>query len=396
MKILLINKFHYLRGGAERAYFDTARILEERGHEVAFFSMKHPQNIQTPWSKYFVQNVDYRAQYTIFQQFHLGLGMIWNREAQKNLSLLLDAFQPDVVHLHNIYHQLSPSIIPTIKKRDIPLVMTLHDYKLICPNYSLFVRGNIWEGGAFRCMTDRCIRNAFVPSVLCSLERIFHEMIGVYRKVDTFLSPSLFLKEKFQEHGFLGDIEIVSQPIQQIKEEGSAHHKEHILYAGRLSEEKGIDVLLSALTQTPRLSLRVAGDGPKRVYLKKLAKKLSIENQVSFLGHLGNREIKEELAQAKALVIPSVWYENMPYALTEALGSGQVVIASRLGGMTERIVHGENGFLFEKGNVEELATLLKSLEGKDLSSLREKARESVKDLNEKRYYQQLMKMYQKK
>jgi len=213
MRILLVNKFHYLRGGAERAYFDTARILEDHGHEVAVFSMHHPDNRETPWSRYFVETVDYSLQYSIFERFRLAKNMIWNSRAARNMEALLDEFQPDVVHLHNIYHQISPSIIPVIKRRGIPIVMTLHDYKLICPNYSMFVRGAVWEGGSLACVRDRCVRDALLPSMVCGIERIVHRSLSVYEKIELFLSPSQFLKEKFLSSGFYGRIEVVGQPI---------------------------------------------------------------------------------------------------------------------------------------------------------------------------------------
>ena len=157
MKILLINKYHYLKGGAERAYFDMARILTERGHEVAFFSMKHPENRATPWEKYFVENIEYHdTELSIGRRLALAGKILFNFEAKRKLSELLDEFQPDIAHAHNIYHQLTPSIFWPLAKRRIPIVMTLHDYKIVSPNYNLFVRGRIWEhSSAVRCLVDR-------------------------------------------------------------------------------------------------------------------------------------------------------------------------------------------------------------------------------------------------
>ena len=146
MKILLINKYHYLKGGAERAYFDMARILVERGHEVAFFSMHDPNNVSTTWERYFVESVDYGAlDLSLVERLRMAGRILWNHEANRKLAALLQEFQPDIAHAHNIYHQLSPSILWTLRKHGVPIVMTLHDYKVISPNYSLFVRGQIWD-----------------------------------------------------------------------------------------------------------------------------------------------------------------------------------------------------------------------------------------------------------
>ncbi len=395
MKILLINKFHYVRGGAERAYFDTASTLRQHGHEVAFFSMHHPNNKETQWEKYFIENIDYHKQYTIQKRFELVGKMLWNFEAQHRLGSLLKAFRPDIAHLHNIYHQLSPSIIATLKKQGVPMVMTLHDYKLLSPNYSLYVRGKIWEGEAFRCIRDRCVRDAFVPSVVCSLEHTLHSFLGIYKNVDVFLSPSLFLKELFEKKGFQGKIKSISQPlILQPTQQEENPRGEHLFYAGRLSREKGIDTLLSALVYLPTCTVRIAGEGPEKNNLYTLAHSLGVVDRVTFLGHLSSEKLKKELCFAKAVIIPSVWYENMPYALLEALGAGQVVIASKIGGMTEKIIHRENGFLFEAGNVKDLVTVLSQLDTYDLDGIRKRAKESVASLTQQQYYRNLFAVYQ--
>lgn len=396
MKVLLINKFHYLRGGAEKAYFDTARILEDHGHEVAFFSMHHPKNEKTPFEKYFVEYVDYHHQYSTKERIQYALRILWNKEAQKNLERLIKDFQPDIAHLHNIYHQLSPSIIQILKKNNIPLVMTLHDYKLICPNYSLFVRGHIWEGGQWKCLRDRCVDNSLSKSSVCSLERIFHKVIGVYNKVDIFLSPSLFLKQKFQEKGFVGDIRTISQPITLFdkKDMPIDERERYFVYAGRLSKEKGIDILLKALSHTQETELYLLGEGPERNNLECLAREFDIEDRVRFFGHTPYDKTQAVVEKSKAVIIPSLWYENMPYALVEALGGGNVVIASRIGGIPERIQDQENGFLFEAGNEKELSNILQNIDTFDLDRIRENARESVKDFQEEQYFKNLIAIYQ--
>lgn len=218
MKILLINKYHYLRGGAERTYFDTAEILKAHGHEIAFFSMKHPANEPTVWDKFFVDNIDYREKGNGFWKKIVSVLRIWyNFQAAKNLEALLKKFKPDVAHLHNIYHQLSPSIINVLKKHHIPMVMTLHDYKLICPNYNLLVSGKIWEKSRpnkyYLCVKDKCVQDSYAKSLVCTIEAYFHRLMRIYSKVNLFISPSKFLISKFQEFDFKKEIVYLPNPF---------------------------------------------------------------------------------------------------------------------------------------------------------------------------------------
>lgn len=394
MKILLVNKFHYRRGGSERAYLDTGRILESHGHTVAYFSMQHPNNIETPWKKYFIKNREYnRDHYSVWKKISLALDILWNCEARKNFAKLLDDFQPDVIHLHNISHQISPSILSLIQKRRIPAVMTLHDYKLISPNYFLFLRGRVWEGGGWQCLRDRCVRDSYGASAVCAVEFWMQHLFHFYDAVDFFLSPSEFLKQKFETSGFPGEIRRISQPIDQTNEKENTGAENFFLYAGRLSYEKGVETLLQSVAKIPNALLHIAGEGPDRELLGVLARELGIERSVRFLGHLSSQELEVQIRKAKAVIVSSLWHENMPYAVVEALALGKIVVASRMGGITERIKDGKNGFLFPAGNDETLAEILKNLETQNLSDIAQRARESVRDLNEDAYYTQLMDVY---
>lgn len=397
MKILLVNKYHYIKGGAERAYFDTARVLEEHGHEVAFFSMQNPMNLETRWSKYFIDAVDYHNNPSIRQKVGIVKNILWNRQAQKNLESLIEEFQPDVAHLHNIYHQISPSIIATLKRHGVPVVMTLHDYKLICPNYSMYVRGRIWEGGALRCVFDRCVKDSYAKSFVCAVESIFHRLTGIYNCVDAYIAPSQFLRRKFQESGFKKEIIHITQPLfeEDLFESTPLNVSSPILFAGRLSVEKGIEALIRAIALCPREKLEIAGSGPEEGVLKELVGSLGIQDRVSFLGHLSNTELRPKIQMAKAVVIASVWFENMPYALLEALGAGKVVIASRIGGIIERIVDGENGFLFEAGDVEGLASIIREMNVKNVKDIQRKAKESIQDVSPEEYYKKVFSLYQR-
>lgn len=393
MRILLINKYHYPKGGAERAYFDTASILAENGHKIAFFSMAHPNNLPTPWQKYFVRQVDYLDEKQSFLSKIQAAGRIlWNVEAARKLEQLIIEFSPDVAHLHNTYHQLSPSILWVLKRHRIPIVMTLHDYKAVSPNYSLFVRGKIWEHtSGWKTIIDRAIKDSLVKSVVCALELWLHKLIGSYRLVNQFIAPSKFLIQKYQALGFPFPIKQVVQPLSPFPQPPvQLGQGNYYLFAGRLSPEKGAETLLKAFAGLPNLKLMVAGTGPEEVRLKE---QYGHFPNITFLGHLAGEPLAAVFREARAFVIPSEWYENMPYSMLEAFGYGLPVIGSRLGGITERVTDGTNGFLFEAGSVESLQAAIHRLEQSDRAALSRSAWESIQDLHDRVYYHNLLAMY---
>ncbi len=401
MKILLIDKFHHVFGGAERAYFDTASILENNGHEVAFFSMHHENNEKTIWSKYFVNNVDLRnEEYSFFKKMNIAFRIIWNFEAQKKLNSLLDEFKPDIVHMHLIYHQLSPSIIWTLKKRKIPMVMTLHDFKHVSPNYNMLVRGKIWEKSPWKCVGDRCIKDSMLKSIICTIEHYFHKLIGTFEKVDVYIAPSKFLAKKYKELGFKKEIKHVPQPLHKsffkpcelVKNE-NAFPEEYILYFGRLSYEKGLTALIRSFAQSKGRNLVFVGKGPERGVLEQLVKQLKINDKVYFIGYKSGAELKSWICNARATVMSSTCYENMPYTLLEALASGVMVIAANIGGMPERINDGVNGFLYDPNDIEDLTRKINEVMLINKNKISRNAKLSVKDLTYSAYYDNIFYIY---
>lgn len=400
MKALLINNFHYPRGGSEKAYFDTAEILKSHGHEVAFFSTKHPKNNSTEWEKYFIDNVDYNsAVLSVWQKIKMAVNIIFNFQVKKNLEKLILDFKPDVAHLHNIYHQLSPSVIYALKKHNIPMVMTLHDYKLISPNYSLFLNGKIWEKKSFiSCITDKCIKSSYLKSTLGALEKFFHDLFGSYEKINMFIPPSKFLMNKFREFGFQGKMEYIPNPINNLffnTEITNDDNSGPLVYYGRLSKEKGIETVIRAMKYVLEEKLQIIGEGPEKENLVVLTKKLNLESKVFLLGYKSGQELKGILSKAKAIIIPSIWYENMPYAIAESLAMGKIVIASKIGGIPDLICDGENGFLFEAGSSKELAQKIESLKKYDLPAIKIRAGKRILEYNEKKYYEKILAVYKR-
>ncbi len=400
MRILLLNKYHYRKGGAERAYFDMADMLSEAGHEVAFFAMEHPKNIPTPWSKYFVSGVDYAdTEVSFLQKVRSAIRIIWNHEANKKLAALIEDFQPDVAHAHNIYHQLSPSIFHVLKRKGIPIVLTLHDYKLVSPNYNLYANGHIWDhASGLRCIADRCIQGSVIKSAICTLEKWVHSVLGSYHLVSVLISPSQFLATKAVELGWRGKpIAVIPNPLRESELSQSLSQTEivqnRLVFFGRLSAEKGIDQALRAVAAVPGKEFRIIGEGPAQESLRALTKELGMEERVQFIGARYGADLQNELRTAEAVIIPSVWYENLPYVVTESLALGLVVAAAASGGITERIIHGKNGFLYQLGDTESLVQVLTNLEQHDLTALRHEAQKSVRDLAPEIFLKKLEALY---
>ncbi len=397
MRILLVNKYHFLKGGAERAYFDTARILAEKGHEVMFFSMDHPQNELTPWSKYFVPAVDYLEEETsFFEKVQNALSITWNRAATRNLDAMIREKKPDVAHLHNIYHQLSPSLIWVLKRHRIPIVMTLHDYKLASPNYNLFLRNKIWEhASGFRCLRDRCVKDSFLKSLVCVIEKWFHSLIGSYRLIDRFIAPSGFLIAEMKKLGFNRSIEKIPQPLSPFPAHTSKSRGKYLFYFGRLSKEKGVSLLLDAMKERREERLIIAGSGPEEAYLKQIIDDFALTN-VELVGFQAGKNLQQYIDGAKAILLPSLWYENMPYSMLETLGAAKITLASRRGGMVERIRDGENGLLFEPDNLGDLLSTidrLNRLTEEEKNIMEKQALESIGDLQPEIYGTRLETLY---
>lgn len=370
MRILQINKFHYLKDGASRSYFETARLLTEQGHEVAFFSMNHPDNFFTSWRKYFIDQVNYDNVKGWRATLQSSLKIIYNRQAVRNLEKLLKDFRPDVAHLHIIYHQLSPAIIRVLHKHHIPIVMTLHDYKLISPNYMLFNKGRIsykaCGGKYYQVIYNKAIKNSYLKSILAAVEAYVHNRIlKTYNLIDCFIAPSSFMKSMCTRYGIPAHKVVVLPHFippdflnMQLKSESV--RDDYLLYVGRLSEEKGIASLLRAIAILPaEIKLKVVGSGPQKKYLQSLTNELKLTDRVEFIGNTDSSTVAKLMQKARYTVVPSIWLEVFGYVALESLAQGTPVIASRIGALPEIIKDGINGFLFTSGDSQELAQTIK-------------------------------------
>lgn len=369
MRILHVNKFLYRRGGAESYMLDLAALQRDRGDETEFFGMQHPENEWSRFERWFPSRVDLDPPPASLQGKLRGAGrLLWSASAAKGLHAVLEAFRPDLVHLHNIYHQLSPSVLRPIVAARLPAVMTLHDYKLACPTYRFLDHGRICEACLphrfWSPVLRRCNGGSLSASALNAIEMTIHTASGVYGAVHRFACPSRFLELKMRQGRvfperlrWIPNFVDVEAILPKDRPGGGA------VYAGRLSHEKGVDVLVDAIATDPRLHLDIAGDGPARLELERRAAARGAQDRIRFHGRLPVRQLRELLRRGSVLVVPSRWYENMPLAVLEGFAAGLPVIASALGGLPELVEDGRDGLLVPADDHRALADAVGELMG---------------------------------
>lgn len=323
--------------------------------------MRDARNLPTPWSQYFVQTIDVDAARSLPGRLSDATKVIYSFEAIRRIRQLIGIARPTIAHAHNIYHHLSPSILVELHRQGIPAVMTLHDLKIACPAYKMFAHGAVCErcrGGALRnVISQRCIKGSLLMSTLVWLESSAHRLLNIYAgNVSKFVVPSRFFQSKLQEWGFdaaqfthIPNF-VDTDAIAPVETRSNA-----FVYAGRLAPEKGLETLIRAAAQI-RAPLIVAGTGPEEVRLRELAARCG--GDVTFTGHLHAAALYQTVGSARAVVLPSEWYENAPVSLMEASALGRPVIGAGIGGIPELVREEESGWLFESGSVESLTAVL--------------------------------------
>jgi len=365
MKLVFANKYFFLKGGAERYLFELRGLLEKHGHEVIPFAMRDKRDVATPWERFFVSPVGTERVRFSLEGLRTAGRMLYSFEARAKFAKLLDAAKPDLVHVHNIYHQISPSILPQAKKRGLPVVITAHDYKLVAPNYSLFHDGAICERTKpdywYEAVKHRCIKGSKIASGLAALEMGLHRKLGLYLdNIDVIVAPSRFMQALLVSYG-LDEGKIVHVPhFIDASAWTPRYEGEYGLFVGRLSEEKGVDVLVRAAAKRQDIPVKIVGTGPAEASLKALAKDVGAAN-VEFLGFREGEDLRRLYAGARFVAVPSIWYEVFGLIALEAYAAGKPVIASQLGGLAELVKEGETGLCASAGNVDEWAEKVAAL-----------------------------------
>jgi glycosyltransferase involved in cell wall biosynthesis len=359
VKILIANKFFFRNGGSEAVMFQERDFLAGTGHEVIDFSMTDERNEPSRYAGSFAGRRQYRSGATL-GKIRSALALMHSSEAAFRMGQLIDATRPDIVHCHNIYHQLTPSIIGAARSRGVPVVLTLHDYKPVCPAYLRLRDGKPCSdclNGDFRpVMKHRCADGSLGKSALLYGEAVIQRRLGNYEKVSRFVAPSRFMRDSIVHRFPPERVNLLYNGVDLGSISASDQDDGYALYLGRLSSEKGIETLLRTHAEADgRWPLMVAGTGPMGEAFR------TTYPTARFAGHLAGEALRSAIARAGAVVVPSECLENCPMAVLEAMAYGKPVVGSRMGGIPELIADGETGLLFDAGSVGSLAAALSRL-----------------------------------
>jgi glycosyltransferase involved in cell wall biosynthesis len=392
VQVIQVNKFHFVKGGAERYYLDLSAALTRAGHEVNNLAMAHPGNLPGGVGDQFVTEVDYRARLALPERLRQAARIIHNPEAARRAGEMARRGRPAVAHLHNIYHQLSPSIIGAFARAGVPMVQTLHDYKLICPAYLLLTQGAVCErcrGGRYwHTARRRCVMDSHAASQVAMVEAFWHRSRGTYDVIARFLCPSRFLLEKVASFGLPRERLVhlpYFLPLERYRATPvparAAGEPATGVYVGRLSREKGVATLVDAMALLPAGSVRmdILGEGPLRAQLEERAGRVCPDGRIRFLGFRSGDALHDAIRHASFAVVPSEWYENLPYAVLEPFALGRPVVGARIGGIPELVRDGETGRLYSSGDAAALAAALEWMAGPqaNLAALGAQARRVV-------------------
>lgn len=397
MKVLLVNKFLYRKGGAETYVFKLGEALTERGHSVEYFGLENEKNIVGNRVGAYVSDIDFSE--GVRKNLKAPFRIIYSSEARRKIRKVLCDFQPDVVHLNNIQFHLTPSIILEIDKyrrktgRRVEIVYTAHDYQLICPSHGLFdvdikVCEKCLGGNYTHCFRTKCMKNSRAKSLLATVDAYWWKASRAYGCIDTIICPSKFLKTKLDTQKRFADktvaIHNFIEPQESLKEEKG----NYVLEFGHLSRDKGTLTLLEVAKRMPDTKFVFAGYGKAEEDIVKVA-------NAEYVGFKTGEELRLLISRAKCSVYPSEWYENCPFSVIESQIYHTPVVASNMGGIPELIRNGETGLLFEAGNTDDLEQKLRYL--LETSGVVEEYTENCSRIEfetPETYYEKLIRIYE--
>lgn len=400
-KLLNLNTYHYRRGGADAVYFDHIELFEGIGWQTAAMAMSHPKNEPSPWDQYFVDELEFGSEYGVLQKISMAGKIIYSLEAKNKVEKLIDDWQPDVAHAHNLYHHISPSVLTVLKKKNIPTVLTAHDFKLACPAYKMFNNSGICErckgGNLSHVILNRCVRDSLMISSLVAVESTIHRLFGLYKNsLDKIVVPSRFLFNKLVEWGWAEEkLAYIANFVHIEQYQPNYQPGDYFVFFGRLAKEKGVDRLLMAGAKAG-VKLKILGTGPLEQELKDFAGLEQVD--VEFLGYRSGDELKTIIAESRAVVLPAQWYENAPISIMEAFALGKIVIGSNLGGIPEMIEDSHTGYLFDHDDEQQLVSVLSrvsQMPDSQLISMGKTAREHVSQhFTSANYLAKMLALYQ--
>lgn len=395
MRILLVNKFLYPKGGSETYIFKLGEVLKKHGHTVEYFGLSNEKNIVTNSAASYVSHMDFSE--GVLKNLKAPFRIIYSTEARRKMRKVLNAFKPDIVHLNNIQFHLTPSIILEAEKyrkeknSDLKIIYTAHDYQLVCPNHSFYDSDmNICEkcldGSYLHCVKTRCVKNSRAKSILAAADAYFWKYNRAYEYVDKIICPSEFLKNKLDTQKRFADKTVTLHNFFDAETVLQTEKEDYIIEFGNLSKIKGTFTLLEAAKSLSEIKFVFAGYGEAVESIKEVP-------NAEYVGFKTGEELRDLISKAKISICPSEWYENCPFSVIESLMYGTPVIGSRIGGIPELIEEGKTGLLFEAGNSQELTEkILQLLDEKALAEFSDNYK-NISFESSDAYYDKLIKLY---
>ena len=365
MHVVMVNNYLYVRGGSERVMFEEAETLDREGIRVSYFGQQRDENPPLPHNDLFPAYVDPFTLSSVGKLAHVPR-IVYNAEVKRRFAQFIDRVQPNLIHGHNIYGGLTTAICDVAHQRGIPMVLTLHDYKLLCPSYSMLNRGEVCQrcrqGRFYNCATQGCHKGNRLYSLIYTVESYANRWLQRYQHVKRLICPSRFMA------GLVGNswlrhphLDVIPNAVDPRRLPAEPNPGDYLLYVGRLSPEKGLLTLLEAVSRLKGVPLQIVGDGPMRRQLDEAVWQLRCEDRITFRGYLQGEELSDAYRNAAALVLPSDCYENAPMSVLEAMACGKPVVGSRIGGIPEMVSHEETGLLFPAGDADTLSDHLQTL-----------------------------------
>lgn len=407
MKILEINVFNYRKGGSEAVYFSTMELLQEHGDEIVNFALKWPENNHSPYERFFPESKETRRGF--LRPIKNIVNYFYDAEAAQKLEALIAEEKPDLAQVHLIWGQITGSILPVLKRYHIPVIFTIHEYRIVCPAYTFRNgKGEVCEqcqGKHFyKCITNKCCKGSYGLSAMMAAEQYFRNaFMNPAKYIDGFVYVSQFAKNKLEQYmPSLKDkpnivlynlTDGISQDVSEVSKS-----ERYYLFFGRLSYEKGIKTLISAFKETPQCRLKIAGTGPLENELKRFVQDNNMDN-VEFLGYQSGKPLQELVRNAYFIIVPSEWYENNPMTIIEGYAAGVPVIGAKIGGIPEIIEDCKTGYLFECGNKEELVGLINKSDAMDREEYMAMCNQTLafakEHFDRNKYYPRLMDFFKK-
>lgn len=366
MRILHVNRYAYNFGGAETYMLGCQAAQRRAGHDSEVFGMAHERNPDHRYGRYFPPYIDIRGETDEPANRLLATGrLLWSRSANQGLRRVIEDFQPDVAHVHGVYNEVSPSVLWELNRAQVPTVMTVHDYKLVCPRQDMLRHGSLCEacGGEqfFNIVRYRCKDGSVGASGALMAESYLHRWMGSYDTVSRFLSPSRFLRDKLVQYRVdAARVEVLTNFVDTTSIAPATGHGNGILYAGRLDSPKGVDVLIQAAAHLPEVPVTIIGKGPGEEQLRNQAAGLP---NVTFLGHQSKEAVLQAMRTVSATVLPARWHENQPMSILESFAVGTPVISTAVGGIPELVLDGDTGWLMERDDPAALTRLMAEAAG---------------------------------